>query len=322
MALVLANAVFAGAEIAILNVRKTRLSQLVEERRGGARAVAALRRAPERFLATVQIGITVVGASAAAFGGTRLSGPLADALTGAGVPYAHDFAFALVVALVSYLSLVLGELVPKSLALRFSERYALLVAPPLHGLSRMALPLVWFLTASSNLILRLFGDRTTFTESRLAPEELQQLVQEAARTGSLDQRVAEIASRAFDSFSISSRLARDALAPAPRALLAGWVVGTPLRQRAGSTGRANRARALFTNASLATRRNCAPQGGFSVRSRSRPSGASSNAAIRTTVSLASDARPAGTSTFWLSLAKPGTSARAATRSESFSTVSG
>jgi putative hemolysin len=196
--LVLANAVFAGAEIAVLNLRKTRLNQLLDERKQGARAILALRRRPERFLATVQIGITVVGATAAAVGGTTLAGPMADALARAGVPYPHELGLALVVAAVSYLSLVVGELVPKSLALRYSERYALMVARPLHGLSRAAAPLVWLLTASSNLILRIFGDRTSFTEARVAPDELQQMVEEAARTGTIDHRVAEIASRAFD----------------------------------------------------------------------------------------------------------------------------
>jgi putative hemolysin len=102
------------------------------------------------------------------------------------------------VGLVSYLSLVLGELVPKSLALRYSESYALLIGPPLRGLSRLMKPVVWLLTFSSNLVLRFFGDKTSFTESRLSPEELQQLVEEAARSGGLHPRSGEIASRAFD----------------------------------------------------------------------------------------------------------------------------
>jgi putative hemolysin len=198
--LTLANAVFSGAEIAILSLRKTRLSQLLDEKRGGARAVLALRKTPERFLATVQVGITVVGATAAAFGGASLSKPAAAGLEGLGVSadLAEDLGFALVIAMVSYLSLVLGELVPKSLALRYSERYALLVAPPLRGLGIVATPLVWFLTSSSNVILRLFGDRTSFTESRLSPDELQQMVEEASRAGQLDPKVGDIVSRAFD----------------------------------------------------------------------------------------------------------------------------
>src|SRR5690606_26227786 len=107
-------------------------------------------------------------------------------------------ALAIVVALISYLSLVLGELVPKSLALKFSEGYALWVAPPLRLLSGVFRPLVWLLTASSNIFLKLFGDSTNFTESRVSPDELQSMVEEAARVGTLDANAGEIASRAFD----------------------------------------------------------------------------------------------------------------------------
>jgi putative hemolysin len=199
LALVVANGLFAGAEIAVIGLRRTRLAQLVEEGRASARAVQRLRAHPERFLATVQVGITVVGATAAAFGGAALADriePFLAALRWT-APYSGQIALGLVVALVSYLSLVLGELVPKSLALRASERYALLAAGPLLALSTLARPLVWLLTASSNLVLRPFGDRTTFTEARLSVEEIEQLVDEAGHAGTLDERTAEITSRAL-----------------------------------------------------------------------------------------------------------------------------
>ncbi|WP_437680511.1 hemolysin family protein [Sorangium sp. So ce131] len=200
LALVLVNGVFSGAEIAVVTLRKTRLEQLVQSGSRRARAVKRLRESPERFLATVQIGITVVGATASAFGGSTLAQDIAPLLRA--VPWLEDaadeLALAAVVVLVSFLSLVLGELVPKSLALRSSERYALLVAPPLRGLSSLARPLVWLLTASSNLVLRLFGDRTNFVEARISPEEIQQIVDEAAEAGSVDKRAGEIASRAID----------------------------------------------------------------------------------------------------------------------------
>lgn len=194
------NGVFAGAEIAVVSLRSSRLEQLVKEGRGGARAVKRLRASPERFLATVQIGITVVGAVASAFGGATLAADLRPRIAAVPVLAAHAEAIALavVVALVSYLALVFGELIPKSLALRFADRYALVVARPLLGISWLARPVVWLLTASSNLVLRFFGDSTTFTESRLSPEELQILVDEAAQKGAVDPRAGEIASRAFD----------------------------------------------------------------------------------------------------------------------------
>jgi putative hemolysin len=196
--LLLVNGLFAGAEIAVLSIRKTRLREFVRRRDRRALAVKSLRDQPERFLATVQIGITVVGTAAAAFGGAKMAVtliPLCESL-GFG-KYSDEVAFGTVIALVSVLELVLGELVPKSLALRFSDQYAFLVARPMLSLARVMRPLVWFLTASSNLVLRFFGDRTTFTEARLSKDELQQLVEEAAKTGSVDPRASEIASRAL-----------------------------------------------------------------------------------------------------------------------------
>ena len=215
LALVLVNGLFSGAEIAVVALRRTRLAQLVEEGRQSARAVQRLRAQPEAFLATVQIGITVVGATAAAFGGASLARrlePTIAALPGA-ERYASEIALGIVVALVSYLSLVLGELVPKSLGLRSSERYALLAARPLLALSTLARPLVWLLTASSNLVLRPFGDRTTFTEARLSVEEIEQLVDEAGRAGTLDPPTAEITARAL---AFRDLTAQDVMVPRSR----------------------------------------------------------------------------------------------------------
>jgi putative hemolysin len=197
--LTLVNGFFSAAEIGILSVRRTRLLELANQGRRGATAALGLRRHPERFLATVQIGITVLGATAGAFGGATLEAPLAAWLEGLGIRHGGDeLALALVVAFVSVLSIVLGELVPKSLALRSSERVSILVARPLLWISRAARPVVWFLTALSNLLLRPFRDRTTFTESRLSPDELQQLVEEASTSGALLPAAGDIASRAID----------------------------------------------------------------------------------------------------------------------------
>lgn len=199
--LILLNGVFAGTEIAVLSIRKTRLSELVEQKIRGAQAVQWLRHQPERFLATVQIGITLVGTTAAAFGGEQIAGNFGRWLAAHAPwlgPHAGEFGLVLVVLSISYLQLILGELVPKSLALRSAERYALTVGPLLRGVSSLAKPLVWFLTQSSNLVLRAFGDKTSFTETRLSPEELRELVEEAARVGSIDPKASEIASRAID----------------------------------------------------------------------------------------------------------------------------
>ncbi|MBL8685364.1 MAG: HlyC/CorC family transporter [Myxococcales bacterium] len=200
MALMLLNGVFAGAEIAVLTVRKTRLAELIDEKRAGASAVRWLRKQPERFLATVQIGITVVGTAAAAIGGERLAHAIGQKL--AGVPFVGHWlskaGLLIVVVGITVLEVVVGELVPKSLALRSAERYALAMGPVLRVMASVVKPAVWALTGLSNLVLKLFGDKTSFTETRLSPEELQELVEEAARTGSLDAKSSEIASRAIE----------------------------------------------------------------------------------------------------------------------------
>ncbi len=198
--LILANAVFAGAEIAIVALRKNRIQELADEGRGSARAVLALRSQPERFLATVQVGITLVSATAAAFGGASIAEHLVPVLAQNAwlAPHARGVALALVIGGVSYLSIVIGELVPKSLALRSAERYALLVARPLLWLSALARPVVWLLSKSANILLRPLGDSTTFTEARHSTEELQQLVEEAVQAGTVDPEAAEIATRALD----------------------------------------------------------------------------------------------------------------------------
>ncbi len=200
LALTVVGGVFAGAEIALVALRSTRINELIEEKRRGARAVAALREQPERFLATVQIGITVVAAAAAAFGGASLAERLAPSIER--VPlvaeHADDVALGIVVLGVSFLSIVVGELVPKSLALRGAERYALWVGKPLLWLSWLARPIVWLLSSTANLLLKPFGDTTTFTEARHSAEELQHIVEEATKAGTIHPEAGEIVARALE----------------------------------------------------------------------------------------------------------------------------
>lgn len=200
VALIVASGIFAGAEIAVVSLRKTRLQELVQDRKKGARAVLALREQPERFLATVQVGITVIGATAAAFGGASIAARITPMLEriGALSRHADDLALAIVIVGVSFLSIVMGELVPKSLALRSAERYAMLVSKPLLALSWLTRPIVWLLSSSANLLLKPFGDSTTFTETRHSADELQQIVEEAAKAGTIHPEAGEIAARALE----------------------------------------------------------------------------------------------------------------------------
>jgi putative hemolysin len=218
LVLTVAGGFFAGAEIAIVALRRTRIQELVDEGRAGSHAVAALKEQPERFLATVQVGITVVGATAAAFGGAALAEDITPWFERFPWLKAHadDVALGLVVASVSFLSIVIGELVPKSLALRSAERYALLISRPLLGLSWLARPIVWLLSSSANLVLKPFGDATTFVEARHSPEELQQIVEEATRAGTIHPEAGEIAARALE---LQGLRVVDVMIPRPRVIM-------------------------------------------------------------------------------------------------------
>ena len=206
--LILLNGLFSGGEIAILSIRKTRLAELADEGNKVAGILAKLRSNPERFLATAQVGITLVGVAASAVGGANVAEQIAPHLAKIPVlaPFAPKLSLLAVIGVIAYFQLILGELVPKSLALRYSEAYGLAMGRPLALLAWIGTPVVWFLTASSNLVLRYFGDQTSFSEVRLSREELLQLMDEAATAGNLDPKAGEIASRAleFDNLDAST----------------------------------------------------------------------------------------------------------------------
>ncbi len=189
------HGVFAGAEIAILSVRKTRLREFIRRRDKRALAIKKLRDQPEEFLASISIFIAISGTVASVVGGAQIEPVLAEELEGVGL--GHAASFTIVVSGIVFVELVIGELVPKSLGLRYSDRYSFMTARMMVVLSFCLRPVIWLLTATSNVFLRFFGDRTTFTEARLSRDELQQLVEEAAKTGSVDPRASEIASRAL-----------------------------------------------------------------------------------------------------------------------------
>lgn len=216
VALVLLNGFFSGSEIALLSVRKTRLAELARSGKSTAALALKLRESPERLLATVQVGISVVGAAAAAFGGAALEEPLAAVFDHWGFgEYSNGAALVLVVGAVSALSIVLGELVPKSLALRSSEQVSLVVAAPLAVVGLLTGPVAWVLTGVSNLILMPFRDHTTFSETRLSAEELQQLVEEASSSGAVHEGAGDIASRAID---LNSLRVSSILVPRPQVI--------------------------------------------------------------------------------------------------------
>ncbi len=186
--LALLNGVFAMSELAVVSARKLRLVALAERGKKRAQHVLELLQEPEDFLSTVQIGITLVGVGAGVFGGATLSEEIADFLREIDflVPYADSLGVGLVVLLITYLSLVLGELVPKQIALSNPERYAMLVARPLSGLSRWMKPLVRFLSFSTGVVIRLTGIDLT-PEPELTEADIRETIDHAALTGLVTQ---------------------------------------------------------------------------------------------------------------------------------------
>lgn len=184
LVLILANGVLAMAEIAVISARKARLQQRADE--GDEQASAALKLAndPADFLSTVQVGITLVGVLAGAFGGATIAGQISGWVAGFPLlaPYSSAIGVAVVVILITYFSLVLGELVPKRLALNDPERVAMLVAAPMRFLSRLASPLVRFLSKSSTLVLRLLGAKPS-DEPPVTEEEIKVMIAQGTQAG-------------------------------------------------------------------------------------------------------------------------------------------
>ncbi len=182
--LLLANGVLAMSEIAVVSARKTKLKNLAE--RGSKRAKAAIRLAnePALFLSTVQVGISLVGVVAGAFGGATIAHrlePLIAVIPLVG-PYAQGLSVSFVVLGITFLSLVLGELVPKQLALRNAEALAMLVARPMVYLSKVTYPLVALLTVSSNFLLRLIPKRLD-EEPVITEDEVKLIIRQATEAG-------------------------------------------------------------------------------------------------------------------------------------------
>ena len=183
--LILLNGFFALAEMAVVSARRVRLQRGADLGRAGARTALELKRDPGRFLSTVQIGITVIGVLASALGGATFADAVAEYLAPLGLgTKAGPISFAIVVAVISYLTLILGELVPKRIALGRPEAIAGGLAPMLALMTRLAAPLVSFLAASSNLVLR-FLPRAPKESAAVTEEEITIMLREAQAAGNV-----------------------------------------------------------------------------------------------------------------------------------------
>ena len=196
--LLLINGVFAMSEMAVVAARKVRLEYRAEAGDAGARAALELSAHPANFLSTVQVGITLVGVLAGAFGGARIAEQLAARFETVPWLAAHAEAAGLgiVVAAITYFSLILGELVPKRIALSNPERVASLVARPMGLVARLGRPLVWLLTASTNVVFRLFGIRPS-SEPGVTEQDIRALVEQGAESGVVQQEEHTIVENAF-----------------------------------------------------------------------------------------------------------------------------
>jgi putative hemolysin len=201
--LILANGFFAASEIAIIATRKSRIDSLLERGVKSAAAVARLKNDPDRFLATVQVGVTIVGTLASAIGGAAAIAYLKPQIEALPLPFlarwGQAIAIVIVVLPISYLSLVLGELVPKSLALRHSERIACAVARPIDFLSRATSFLVKTLMASSNAVLWLFGGKENEGGAAfISADEVKSLIREGAAKGIFNETEKELIHSVFE----------------------------------------------------------------------------------------------------------------------------
>jgi putative hemolysin len=199
---IIVNGFFSGSEIALISARVARLAELRRLGTRGAATALALKESPESFLATIQIAITLVSALASAVGGAaaieRLTPVLAALPLPASTAWAEPVALGLVIMTITYLSLVVGELTPKAIALRAPERLSCLVAPIIAGLNRAAGWLVAVLTVSTNALLRLLGQGRTQQSPFISEEEVKYLVREGTAKGVFEKVEEELVHNAFE----------------------------------------------------------------------------------------------------------------------------
>lgn len=225
--LIALNGFFSGVEIAVVNLRRSRLAQLVNEGRRGASAVSVLKQDAPRFLATVQVAITIVSSTAAVIGGAAAVAfleprlrelPLALAPTWAG-----PLALGATVLLISCLTLVLGELVPKTLGLQHTETLACLAGPIVYRLSILLAPVVGLLKWSTHAVLRVSGSKAPARELLFSEEAVQQILREGTEQGVFDAAEQELIHSVFDFTDTSVREVM-----VPRADIHAVEIGTPL----------------------------------------------------------------------------------------------
>lgn len=198
LVLIIANGVFAMSEMAVVSARKVRLQQLANQGDVKARAALKLAESPNQFFSTTQIGITLIGILTGAFGGATIAEKVAVyiKLIPFLVPYSQPVSFGIVVLIITYLSLIVGELVPKRLALNNPEGIASFVAIPMRALAALASPVVYLLSASTDMVLRVLGI-TPSTEPQVTEEEIKILIEQGTEAGTFEEAEQDMVERVF-----------------------------------------------------------------------------------------------------------------------------
>lgn len=197
--LMIANGLFSMSEMAIVSARRARLQELVDQGNVNARVALELANSPNRFLSTVQIGITLIGILTGAFGGATLANTLAPYIELVPVlkPYSQSIAFGLVVLFITYLTLIIGELVPKRLALNTPEQIAIAMAVPMRSIARLTSPLVHLLSLSTEAVLKLLRVEVNSGEPLVTEEEIKVLVRQGAEAGMFEAAEQDMVERVF-----------------------------------------------------------------------------------------------------------------------------
>jgi putative hemolysin len=199
IALVLLNGIFAMSEMSLVASRKFKLEQEKKKGRSGAKTALELSENPTKFLSTVQIGITLIGILLGVYSGENLTTDVANYLHSFEVlqPYSSNLATLIIVVFVTYLSIVLGELLPKRLGMTFPEPIAIVLSKPMQILSKITSPFVWLLTFTNNFLLTLMGIKTK-SESSVTEEEIKSIIKESAEGGEIQDIEQDIVERVFE----------------------------------------------------------------------------------------------------------------------------
>jgi putative hemolysin len=219
---IIINGFFAASEIAVVTSRRTRIKQLVEQERRNAKILHSLREEPDRFLATIQIGVTLTGALASAIGGAVAVKALKPAISE--IPIAivaassEAISIGIAVVIITFFSLIFGELIPKSIALANPEGIALHVAPIIRRFSIFATLFVNILTATSNFILKPFGKRAFTKRAYVSEEEVKLLIEEGGEQGVFEPEEKELIHSVFE---FTDTFVREVMIPAPRMVTIG-----------------------------------------------------------------------------------------------------